>query len=335
MTAARQLKQSTVFELLKSARDVIATEADALNRLANKIPIDFERAVKTLVECRGSVIVTGIGKAGWIGQKISASFASTGTRSHFLHPSEAMHGDLGRVGSGDIILVLSNSGETPEIVQLLPAFEKAGVPVISIVSSDACTLARGSSISLAYGSAQEACHLGLAPSTSTTLMLALGDALALVTSQEKRFQSIDFAKFHPGGSLGKKLSSVNEIMRPIENCRLAYQNETVREIYVRLHGPDRRTGAILLTDDDGKLTGIFTDSDLARLLERQQDELMDGPIHKVMTQNPKTARIGSKTAVAVEILACNNISELPVVDARDRPRGIIDITDVVGILPRS
>jgi arabinose-5-phosphate isomerase len=177
--------------------------------------------------------------------------------------------------------------------------------------------------------------MGLAPSTTTTVMLALGDALALVASQQRSFQSLDFARYHPGGSLGRSLTTVEEIMRPIEQCRVAHQDETVRAVYVRLQSPSRRSGAILLTDDAGKLTGLFTDSDLARLLERQQDKSLDGPMSKVMTSQPISIQLGEKTILAVETIACHNISELPVIDAHGKPVGLIDITDVVNLLPRS
>lgn len=325
----------TLFEQLKAAQQIILQEASALERLARQLPNDFDAAVNLLCQCQGSVMVTGMGKAGWIAQKISATLASTGTRSHYLHPAEAMHGDLGRIGPRDVVLVLSNSGETSEVLQVLPTFQKLDVPVVSIVGKNNSSLARCSNLVLDYGRLQEACPLGLAPSTSTTVMLALGDALALVVSRAKGFQPHDFAKFHPGGSLGRELALVQEIMRPIDQCRVALDSETIREIYVRLHGPQRRSGAILLTNTEGQLTGIFTDSDLARLLECEKDNQLDLPIGDVMTASPKTVPLGTRTSLAVETLACHNISELPVVNQLGQPQGIIDITDVVGLLPRT
>ncbi len=321
----------TKFEQLRIATDVIKTEASALQKLSADLPDDFCDAVELLLECQGCVIVTGVGKAGWIGQKISASLASTGTRSHYLHPAEAIHGDLGRVGPEDLILVFSNSGETEEILKLIPTFEQLGTPLVSITGKPKSTLASHSTAVLNYGQTQEACHLGLAPSTSTALMLALGDALSLVVSKLKRFEASDFAKFHPGGSLGKRLSLVEDVMRPISECRVAADTDTVRGIYIRQGGRDRRSGVVLIVDQDAKLTGIFTDSDLARLLERQQDELFDQSIHNVMTKNPVTVPAGSKTIVAIETLACRNLSELPVVDSFGRAIGLIDITDVVNV----
>lgn len=319
----------SAFEQLRVATDVIRAEAQALDVLSKELPGDFCDAVELILRCRGAVIVTGVGKAGWIGQKVSASLASTGTPSHFLHPAEAFHGDLGRVSPNDLILVFSNSGETNEVIQLLPSFDKFGTPIISITAKRESTLASKSSAVLSYGKTTEACHLGLAPSTSTALMLAMGDALTLVVSKSRQFTAMNFAKFHPGGSLGKKLSHVEDVMRPISECRLAIDSETVREVYVRSGGTARRAGVVLITDDLGKLTGIFTDSDLARLLSRQQDNQFDSPIRDVMTKSPVTIPVASQTIVAIETLACRNLSELPVVDSAGKAVGLIDITDVV------
>lgn len=317
------------FEQLRLATDVVREEAEALHGLSKNLPPDFLGAVKLVSECSGNVIVTGIGKAGWIGQKVSATLASTGTRSHFLHPSEAVHGDLGRVGPDDVLLVFSNSGETGEIACLLPALAKLQTTIIAVTSKTDSTLARQSVCVLNYGEVKEACPLGLAPSTTTTMMLALGDALALVVARVKSFQAIDFARFHPGGSLGRKLSSVEDVMRPISECRVALDSETVREVYIRLGGKDRRAGAVLVNNESGELTGIFTDSDLAKLLELELENLFDQPIGCVMTQTPITIPAGTKTLVAIETLANRNLSELPVVDPTGKALGIVEITDVV------
>ena len=251
-----------------------------------------------------------------------------------MNPSEAIHGDLGRIGPNDAVMFLSNSGESAEILQILPRINQFNVAIIAITANANSTLAKHSTIVLDYGSFNEACHMGLAPSTTTTVMLALGDALALVVSRMRNFLPRDFAKFHPGGSLGKQLSTVDELMRPMSQCRVALEIETVRAVYVRHRGNDRRVGVILVVDDDGRLTGVFTDSDLARLLEREQDSFFDLPIKQVMTRGPITVSSGTQTRVAVETLACRNLSELPVVDRSQRPIGLIDITDVVSLLPK-
>ena len=323
----------TQFEILKMASDVIKQESQALSRLSKTVPDGLSDAVDFILNCKGSVIVAGMGKAGLIGQKISASLASTGTRSHFLHPAEALHGDLGRVGPDDVMLMLSNSGETEEIVNLLPSLQKLGVKIIAMISQLSCTLARNSSVALDYGRLPEACALGLAPTTSTAMMMALGDALVLTLANLRQFRAIDFAKFHPGGSLGRKLSLVNDIMRPIEQCRVANEAKSVREVYVESANGHRRVGVILLTNDAGKLTGLFTDSDLGRILESGDDSRLCQPIGDVMTRDPFTVRSKSKTQVAVETLAAQNISELPVVNSSGCPIGILDITDVVNLFP--
>lgn len=333
LSARRQDWTDSEFSRVRAGADVVRDEAKALERLASRMPADFPEAVDLLLHCRGDVVVTGIGKAGWIGQKISASLASTGTRSSFLHPSEAIHGDLGRIRTGDVVLALSNSGESEEILRILPVFAQRDVPVIAITAEPSSALARAARLVLDYGKVREAGHLALAPSTSTALMLAMGDALALVVSQVRQFTPRDFARHHPGGTLGRRLASVDEVMRPISQCRLARCDETVREIYVRSSVAERRVGVILVVDDGGRLAGVFTDSDLARLLERRRDAALDGRIGEVMTPNPIAIDSGSPVVSAIDILAGRNISELPVVDRLRRPLGLIDITDVIGLLP--
>jgi arabinose-5-phosphate isomerase len=274
-----------------------------------------------------------MGKAGLVGQKVAATLASTGTKAHFLHPGEAIHGDLGRIHRDDIVLVLSFSGATEEIVRLLPALTELPVPIVAITGRPQSELAQAASVVLDLGPLREACSLGLAPSTSTTAMLALGDALALVLSRMRAFGPEDFARFHPGGSLGRKLAKVDEIMRPLEECRVAIQTLSVREVFAAASRPGRRSGAIMLVDEEGLLTGLFTDSDLARLLERRQDTSLDLPIRDVMTRQPMTVTAGTLMREAVEILGARKFSELPVVDGHGKPLGLIDITDVVSLEP--
>lgn len=322
------------FEQLRHAREILQTENRALAQVARRLDDRFCRAVKYLYECRGSVIVSGMGKAGLIGQKIMATLASTGTRSHCLHPAEAVHGDLGRVHRDDVMLILSQSGETEEVVRMLPTLAELGAPIVAITGRADSTLGRAAAVVVELGPLEEACSLGLAPTTSTTVMLALGDALALVTSRMRHFGSEDFARFHPAGSLGQKLSKVEDHMRPLPQCRVASQRQTVREVLVAVSLPGRRTGATMLTDAEGKLSGIFTDSDLARLFEQRRDGDLDRPIRQVMTADPLTVRLGSMMVDAVKIMAERKISELPVVDAVGRPVGLIDITDVVGLMPK-
>ena len=281
----------------------------------------------------GDLIITGMGKAGHIGQKLAATFASTGTRAHFLHPAEAIHGDLGRVRPGDVVLALSQSGETSEVVGLLGSFRRVGVPLIAITASKKSTLGQAADVTIELGQIDEACSLGLAPSTSTTAMLALGDAIALVTSELRGFAAEDFAKFHPGGALGLKLSGVEDHMRALSECRVAQEQDTIRQVLVSCTRPGRRSGATMLVDAAGQLTGLFTDSDLARLIENRHDEALDRPVCEAMIKAPTTILAGSKMSAAIDLLADRKISELPVVDSAGKPLGMIDVTDVMSQLP--
>lgn len=317
------------FEQLRFAREVIRAEGQALLTLSEQLGDTFCEAVQRVLECRGNVIVTGMGKAGLVGQKIAATLASTGTSSHFLHPGDAVHGDLGRVHVLDMVLALSFSGETDEVTRLLPSFKAMATPLIAMTGHPGSTLGRAADITLDLGLIREACPLGLAPSTSTTSMLALGDALSLVVSRSRRFNREDFARVHPAGSLGRKLAKVEDVMRPLPDCRTAQPSQVLRDVLVQVGRPGRRTGAIMLIGMDGRLAGLFTDSDLARILERKQDGALDLPIDHVMTRNPTTVPLGSRLLEAIDILAVRKISELPVVDEQGKPVGLIDITDVV------
>jgi arabinose-5-phosphate isomerase len=274
-----------------------------------------------------------MGKAGLVGRKIAATLASTGTRSQFLHPAEAIHGDLGRVTPEDVALVLSHSGKTEEILRLVPLLRQFGVPLIAMTGACDSLLSRNADVVLRLGEVSEAGPLGLAPSSSTTAMMALGDALALVLSHARGFAAEDFARFHPGGNLGMLLSPVEDVMRSLDRCRVGSEHETVRELFVRLGRPGRRTGAMMLTDNQGRLSGLFTDSDLARLFEERREETLDRKIAEVMTVGPTVVQRGMLVRDAVERLASRHISELPVVDAEGRPCGMIDITDVVSWIP--
>jgi arabinose-5-phosphate isomerase len=334
MEAAATAGELSPFEQLRFARQVILTESRALAQVANRLDGEFCRAVQLVFRCQGSVIVCGIGKAGLVGQKIMATLASTGTPSHGLHPAEAVHGDLGRVHARDVMLILSQSGETEEILRVLPSLVELGVPIVAITGAATSSLGRTATVTVELGLLEEACSLGLAPSTSTTAMLAVGDALALVVSQMRHFGREDFARFHPGGNLGYKLSKVEHHMRPLEQCRVANEAQSVRDVLVGASMPGRRTGATMLVDQQDKLSGIFTDSDLARLFEHRRDHELDGPVGQVMTKNPLRVEQGSMLVDAVAIMAGRKISELPVVDGDGKPVGLLDITDVVALLPK-
>jgi arabinose-5-phosphate isomerase len=279
------------------------------------------------------VAITGTGKSADVGLKIAGTLNSTGTRAYILDATKAMHGDLGMVHPNDVALVLSHSGESDEIVRLLAPIRDFALGIIAVTGNGKSTLASKADVALVYGPLEEVCPLGLAPSSSTTVMIALGDALAFVLSRLRRFTREDFARFHPAGSLGRKLLKVEAVMRQGEELRLASAGETIRAVFSKARRRGRRTGAVMLTDDDGGLAGIFTDSDLARLIEQRRDASLDQPIRLVMTATPHTVRQGTRIADAVELMRVYKISELPVIDAAGRPAGLLDITDMIGLVP--
>ena len=322
-----------MLNVLSLGRKILLQEAQSIQKLADGLDARFLQAVDRILHCEGTIVVCGMGKAGVVGKKISATLSSTGSPSHFLHPAEAIHGDLGAVKSHDVVLVFSQSGETEEIVRILPALRALSGSIIAVTASEQSTLGRSAEIVLPIGQIEEADKHDLAPSTSTTVMIALGDALALTVSEQRGFQAEDFAKYHPGGALGRRLSLVNEHMRVLERCRIAPESETIREVFARHSILGRRSGAILLTQQDGRLSGIFTDSDLARLFERHNEHLLDAPIRSVMTSKPTSVSSGTRMLEAIAIMAEKRISELPVTDARGFPLGMIDITDIVATFP--
>ncbi len=333
MPASSTRQPASVGERLTAARRIMQGEADAISQIASELDQDFLKVVDAICECSGQVVISGMGKAGLIGQKISATFASTGTRSIFLHPAEAVHGDLGRVHGNDVMLLLSYSGETEELNRLLPVLRTQTQLLVAMTGARTSTLAKNVDVVLSLGALREMCPLGLAPSTSTTAMLALGDALALSVSEQRGFTREAFARNHPAGNLGKQLSPVEQSMRPLDSCRVAHHQTTLCDVLVRVSKPGRRSGAVMLIDDAQKLVGIFTDSDLARLLEQRRHDSLDQPIANVMTTRFRTVTAGSPLSEAIELLAQFKISELPVVDPHTGvPVGMIDITDVVGLV---
>ena len=320
-------------DVLTFGKQILQRKSQSILELTDQLDSRFLQAVYRILHCEGTIIVSGMGKAGLVGQKVSATLSSTGSPSHFLHPAEAIHGDLGKIKSGDVLLIFSQSGETEEITRILPTLRSLGVEIIAVTASEESTLARNAVVVLPIGRITEADVHGLAPSTSTTVMIALGDALALCVSERRGFQADDFAKFHPGGTLGRKLSLVDEYMRILDMCRVALESETIRGIFARLSVVGRRTGAIMLTQPTGRLSGIFTDSDLARLFEQRREHLLDMPIRYVMSLRPTSVFSGSRMMDAIAMMGEKRISELPVTDSDGRPVGLIDITDVVAIFP--
>ncbi len=328
-----QLIPHLQFELLRQARGILRDEAAALITLAERLDSTFCAAVDAALACRGHIVVTGIGKAGLIGQKLAATLSSTGTPALFLHPVEAVHGDLGCLQPDDLLLALSNSGETEEVCRLIPAVRRMGVRVVAITATDISTLGLQADVTLTLGRLPEAGLHGLAPTTTTTAMLAIGDALALVLSHQKGFTPQQFALCHPGGSLGEKLKRVDEVMRRADQLRVDSDCATIRQVYQELQRPGRRTGAVMLVDSAGRLSGLFTDSDLVRLVEQHRESQLDRPIAEVMTIDPITIHADALLIEAVELLTAKKVSELPVVDDDGKPAGLIDITDVIGLMP--
>jgi arabinose-5-phosphate isomerase len=318
---------------LEYARQIVRAEAEALEQVASRIDGNFLAAVDLMQRCAGRVAVTGTGKSADVGQKIAGTLNSTGTRAYVLDATRAMHGDLGMVHPNDVVLVLSHSGESEEIIRLLGPLRQMASALIGLTSDGRSTLATKADVAIVLGPLEEVCPLGLAPSTSTTAMIAVGDALAFVLTRLREFTREDFARFHPAGSLGRKLLKVDAMMRKGDEMRLAPQDTSVREVFSQARRRGRRTGAVLLTDGEGRLRGLFTDSDLARLFEQRRDGALDRPIREVMTPNPITVLLGTRVIDAVEILSRRKISELPVVDADGRPAGLLDITDLIGMIP--
>ena len=311
------------------ARGVLEAEAAAVRQIV--LDDQFDRAVELILGCGGSVLTCGIGKAGHVARKLSASFSSTGTPSHFLSPGDALHGDLGSVRRGDVVVILSSSGESDEILRVLSVLKKMGNSVIAITSRADNSLGRFSDVVLKLGQIEEACPLGLAPSASTTAMTALGDALFLSAMKRRQFTAEDFALFHPAGQLGRKLIRVQEAMtfRVGENLPVASDRLTVGQVLHEVSRIKRRSGAVVLVDEAGKVSGIFSDGDLRRVIIDNDGSALQRPIAEVMTRNPK--RIGGEqlASEAMAVMRKFRIDELPVVDDAERPIGMIDIQDLV------
>ena len=324
-----------------TAENVVRIEADALRALADRIAgpmaADFERAVELLYACTGRVVVTGMGKSGLIARKVAATLSSTGTPALYLHPAEAMHGDLGMIVRGDAVVALSASGETAEILQLLATIKRLGICLVSVTCDDLyssaapdrrrSTLAQAADVALDCSVAAEACSFGLAPTASTTTMLALGDALAVALSQKRGFKEEDFAELHPGGKLGKRLSRVSALMHGGDAIPSVGPNTAISDVIYEM---SRKALGMTTVTEKGKLVGLISDGDLRRLLEKHGKEVFGLTAGACMTQQPSTIGPDAFAITALDIMDQKKITSLPVVDAQGTLLGVLHLHDLWG-----
>ena len=321
------MKESS--DSLVRGRDVVRIEAKAVAALEERIGEDFERAVELIYECKGRVIVTGLGKSGAIGRKIAATLASTGTAALFLHAAEGLHGDLGIVVKDDLVLCVSKSGSTKEVVELLPRFKRLGVPVIAIVGHARSALASAADVVLDASVAEEACPLDLAPTASTTTALVMGDSLAVALLGKRKFTKEDFAMLHPGGNLGRQLlMRVSDVMYTDDAVPRVREDAPFKEALIEMNS--RRFGSVCVLDEKGAVAGIITDGDLRRLLDNPDSEnLMEKRAGDVMTYNPKTVGPDALAAEALRTLEEHNIMQLIVVNGAREPVGMVHLHDLL------
>jgi arabinose-5-phosphate isomerase len=325
----RNPKPILTMDYLEKARRVIALELAEVQRLLDRLDSSFLKAVEAIRHCvenRGKVVVVGVGKSGHIGEKIAATLTSTGSPAVVLNSLNALHGDLGVVADGDVILALSSSGETDELVNILPALSRFDVRIIAMTGNPKSFLAQNSHIHLDVNVEQEACPLNLAPTSSTTVMLVLGDALAMVLLEARGFQKEDFARFHPGGRLGRTLLlKVDQIMRGTEQMTLVSPSMSIREVLLKM--ADVRAGVAVAVDDAGTLAGIFTHGDFGRHF-RQHPDLLERTVGEFMTRRPVTIRSGKLAAEVLHLIEQHRIDDLVVVDEDNRPIGVVDTQDL-------
>lgn len=315
-------------KIIREAKDVLRIEAEGIYSLIDRVGAEFAEAVQWIYKARGRVIVTGIGKSGIVGRKVVATLNSTGTKSLFLHPVEAMHGDLGMVSPDDIVLILSSSGETDELKMILPTLKDLGTRIICFTGNTDSTLGRNSDLTVYAGVEREACPFGLAPTASTTAMLALGDALCVSLINRRRFQPADFHRCHPGGVLGERLRvPIEMIMRTGSSIPRVQEETLVGEAIKEMD--DKTLGSTLVMGYANRLVGIVTDGDLRRGLCRFK-RLLEKPVKAIMTKNPRTVYVGGFVADALEIMEQNEITVLPVIGPKGELLGIIHLHDLLG-----
>jgi arabinose-5-phosphate isomerase len=311
--------------MLDLARTVLRTEAAAILRLVDTLDGDFERAIETLFECRGRVIVTGMGKSGIICRKMAATFSSTGTPAFFMHPAEAIHGDLGALRDDDVVIAMSRSGETEEVIRLLESIRRIGARLIAITGEPLSTLGKAADVTLDCGISEEACPLKLAPTASTTAALALGDALAMTLLVRKGFREEDFASLHPGGRLGRRLMRVEQAMHAADAAPVVRVSTPMPEIFHEMSS--KRLGMTCVIDEDGRLAGVFTDGDLRRLLTKTTD-VLTLTAGQVMTRDPLTIDRRLLAVEALKIMEARKVTSVVVVSDDRRVEGVVHLHDL-------
>jgi arabinose-5-phosphate isomerase len=315
-------------DIIEQAKDILKIEADAVSALIGRIDESFSEAVDLMYTCTGKVIVTGMGKSGLIGKKIAATLASTGTPALFMNPAEGSHGDVGMVSKGDVVLALSNSGDTEEVIRILPTLKRLDIKIIGMTGNTQSVLARASDVSLDVSVQEEACPMGLAPTASTTAALAMGDALAITLLNKRDFSEEDFALFHPGGSLGRRLLlTVEDLMHAGDNIPVVHFDTLMKEAIMEISS--RRLGITSVLDDNKKLLGVITDGDLRRGLEKWGEDFFSLRAGDVMTHRPKTIRKNMLAAKAMSVMEKYSITVLVVADDEDNIDGIIHLHDLL------
>ncbi|MBI3753551.1 MAG: KpsF/GutQ family sugar-phosphate isomerase [Deltaproteobacteria bacterium] len=313
---------------IQTAKRVLKIEAEAITRLALRLDANFSRAIDLILHSTGKVIITGMGKSGLICKKIAATFASTGTPAFFLHPAEGVHGDLGMLMKDDIVIAVSNSGETEEIIRIIPLIKRMGAKLIAMTGDKKSSLARAGDVALDIGVKKEACPLGLAPTASTTAALAMGDALAVALLEEKGFKEEDFALLHPAGSLGKKLLKVDELMHTGKHIPIITAAASMKQAILEITA--KRLGVTAVVDNNKHLVGVITDGDLRRALEKGND-ILNKSVKDVMTRNPKKIEKGALAEAALKIMEDYSITTLFVYEVknRDKVAGVIHLHDLL------
>lgn len=314
-------------EICNLGREVIETEALMVSNLSRRINADFAKACEYLRQCQGRIIVIGVGKSGHICKKIAATFASTGSPAFFVHPSEAKHGDIGMITRKDVVIALSNSGESEEIISILPFIKRFGIPLISLTGNPGSTLAKTATINLDVSVEKEACPLGLAPTSSTTVALVMGDALAMALLQMRGFTENDFALSHPGGALGRRLLlTVDELMHKDQDIPVISTKATLKEALIEM--TQKKLGMTTIVDENGQLSGIFTDGDVRRALDKNVD-VHQTKIHEIMSKNPRTIQRDILAAEALHMMEQFKITSLVVVSEKKIPLGVVHIHDIL------